>query len=662
MTNRKLRIAMFALTGLSLPAVSQADIHAPVVSKIIASSPTDFAPITTPDTTNQKPGRLRRTDQEQPGNEMNHLAFFTDATGKVVADPAKYSGLMVSMNTDLVDPANPTVSHLANDRIQLALVPFRLVKQTDGTVAAQPDFTGLGSNTATSGGVRFVTNNQGNERRNANHPVAYSIAGGAAIAVEYNFQPNNTNNTERYLQVFGAKGETLLGQTRIYAKTNDDCSMAQDKNSTWVAKTAGNVTHLVAWRGCNGNGQDDGWATSFDITVDNAAAPTKATFKQTTDVSLCPREERSHGYCTTSDADPDTAICSWTEGNTQPQRDGTWLAAIDISGKTNGQQSIYWKQQIDGRKTLPDGNHTYSMRAMTDRVVLPDATGKLARTDMIVWRSGDVRGNNNTNNGKGGTYFGNQMAVIKATKAGMQYVVPMQDMSTKLLGLDGTHLGMVMGVFGTTDKPVPGIAFVSGSHTSGGYGGQMRVVGIDMASSAMSDLGSHTVGPYDRHLYSNYLGNNPGNQGRNFSGADFIANPFATGAAGEDAYLMVFATSSKPGGITLAGGAQDSNEQPSTTCLDCAKKKMAAYITVVPVAQAPAAPPAPSGSGSGSGSATSGSGSGSDPGTGATDPTGQADTSSDPGATLGGCNAGGGAGGAVTLLLIGLAAFTRRRK
>src|SRR5439155_25609977 len=101
---------------------------------------------------------------------------------------------------------------------------------------------GLGSNTAATGGARFVTNNQGNERRNANHPVAYSIANGAAIAVEYNYQPNNTNNTERYMQVFDAAGKTLMPQTRIYAKNNDDCSMNQDKNSTWVASTTDAVT------------------------------------------------------------------------------------------------------------------------------------------------------------------------------------------------------------------------------------------------------------------------------------------------------------------------------------------------------------------------------------------------------------------------------------
>jgi len=631
MNNRKLTVAMFAVTGL-LPAAAQAEVRAPQVTKMIASSPTDFAPITTANGTT--PGRLRRTDEEQPGNEMAHLAMFADGI----------HGLMFSMNTDLVDPAAPTVSHRANDRIQLALVPFALVKNADGSVAAKADFTGLGSNTDAIGGARFVTNNQGNEYRNANHPIAYPIAGGHAICAEYNYQPNNTNNTERYMECFNEAGATIMPQTRIYAKTNDDCAMNQDKSSTWLAKEVGNVSHLVAWRGCNGNGQDDGWAQTFQVTVDNATAPTKATFKQVADVSLCPREERSHGYCTTG-TDPDTAICSWTEGNTQPQRDGVWLAAIDISGAKTGQAQIYWKQQIDGRQTLPDGSRTYSMRAMTDRISLPDSTGALARTDLLVWRHGAVRGNNN-GNAKGGTYFANNMAIIKADKTGMSYVVPMTDMSQPLLGMDGTHLGMSAAMFGTTDALKPGLVFLSGSHTSSNVGTQARVLTWDQVANKFAVGESFTPGPYDRHLYPNYLGNNPGNQGRNYSGMEFIKNPFATGAAGEDAYLMIMASTGK-----------SDADQPSATCLDCAKIKLSAYITVIPVAQTPAA--VTTGGGSDTGGGTTGGTTGTTGGTGGGD---TGNTTQDPGTTLGGCNTSGGAGGAGTMLLIGLAAFIRRRR
>ena len=642
MINRKLSIAMFAATGLALPSLADAgNARVPQTVKAIASSPSNFAPITTPDTTNMIPGRLRRTDENQPGNEMAHLAMFGDNT----------HGLLFTMNTDLVDPAAPTVSHKPTDRIQLAMVPFALVKNTDGSIAAKVDYTGLGTNTDTTGGARFVTKNQGNEYRNANHPIAYAIADGAAICAEYNYQPNN--NTERYMECFNTAGQTVMAQTKIYAKNNDDCAMNQDKSSTWVINTkAGTVantkvTRFVAWRGCNGNGQDDGWAqgAALTSTLDSSGLVTKVTFQQTSDVSLCPREERSHGYCTTG-TNPDIAVCTWTEGNTQPQRDGTWMAAIDLT--KNGNAQIKWKTQVDGKKQLTGVGTTYSMRAMHDRVMkLDPATGNLVPTDDIIWRSGDVNGRNNGNN-KGGAYYGNNVAVYHIDPQGLGHtaVVPMQDMSSKLLGMDGTHLGMTFGLFGTTDNPQPGLTFISGSHTGGGYDSQMRVVTWDSTAQTFADSGSMAGGPYDRHLYPNYLGNNPGNQGRNYSGVQYVKNPFATGAGNEDAYLMVLATTGKP-----------ADEIPSATCLDCAKKKLAAFITVVPVLETPA-----SGMTTGSGSDTTGgtgnTGGGTNTGGGDTNNAAGTDGSTD----LGGCSTTGGTGGAATFLLIGFAAFIRRRR
>ena len=641
--NTKLFIAMSAAAaGLTTPVVAHAEVKASTKTMIMASSPTNFAPITT--ATADKPGRLRRTDENQPGQEMSHVAFFTGANAK--------KGFYFSMATDLVDPAAPTVSHRATDRIQLALVPIELQQDAaTGAITALPTFTGLGTNTATTGGARFVTNNNGNEYRNANHPSAYAIADNV-MCVEYNYQPNNTNNTERYAQCFDAAGKTLMAQTKIYAKNNDDCSMNQDASSSFVINTksdggTGAIAKMVAWRGCNGNGSDDGWMQGFQYKIDNLASPTKVTFTQTSDVSVCPREERSHGYCTTG-TDDNVAICSWTEGNTQPQRDGVWMAAVDLT-KT-GQQAIIWKQQIDGRKDVPNIGRTYAMRAMTDRVLLPNATtGALERTDMVMWRSGQVRGNNNTNN-KGGTYYANNVAVIKATRQGLQYVVPMTDMSSKLLGLDGTHLGFKFAMVGTTDALKPSIMLLGGSHFGGGYGAQMTMVQWDQATNTFVKGESREGAPYDRHLYPNYLGNNPGNQGRNYLGAEFIKNPFVSATdAGKDQYLMVLASTGK-----------DPSEMPSATCPDCAKKKLSAYLTIIPVAQNPTAASTGPGTGTGSGS---GSGSGSDSGSGADQGTGTpTDTATDPGASLGGCSTSGGSSGAATLLLIGLAAFIRRRR
>jgi uncharacterized protein (TIGR03382 family) len=433
--------------------------------------------------------------------------------------------------------------------------------------------------------------------------------------------------------------------------------MSQDAASSWVigAKpdgAAGLVTRMVAWRGCNGNGNDDGWTQGFQYKIDNATNPTKVTFAQTSDVSVCPREERSHGFCTTG-TDENVAICSWTEGNTQPQRDGVWMAAIDLT--KNGQQSIIWKQQIDGRKDVQGIGRTYAMRAMTDRVLLPNATtGELERTDMVVWRSGQLRGNNNTNN-KGGTYYANNMAVIKATRQGLQYVVPMTDMAGKLTGLDGTHLGFRFAQVGTTDALKPSIMLLGGSHFGGGYGAQMTMINWDQAANTFVKGESREGAPYDRHLYPNYLGNNPGNQGRNYLGAEFIKNPFVDSTmAGKDQYLMVLASTGK-----------DPADMPSATCIDCMKKKLSAYVTIIPVAQNKAGGTT-GGTGTGTGTGTgSGDGTGSDDSsTGSDDTTDTGDDTgmTDPGTSLGGCSAGGSGSGAATLLLLGLAALIRRRK
>ena len=222
---KKLTLAMFAATGL-LPTLAHADLRSASITKMNASSLTDTAPVTT-----TTPPRLKRTDEEQPGNEMPKAAMFAD--GK--------SGLYFVMSTDL-NGVKPT------RRVQLAVIPFSLTQATDGSVSVAPNMTG----------ARFVTQNDGNEYRNANHPTAYAAFDGNTICSEYNYQPNGTNDTKRYMQCFDQTGATVLPQTQIYAKNNDDCSMNQDKASTWVVSGTPTKTKLVAWRGCNGNGEDDG--------------------------------------------------------------------------------------------------------------------------------------------------------------------------------------------------------------------------------------------------------------------------------------------------------------------------------------------------------------------------------------------------------------------
>src|SRR5690606_17923447 len=112
------------------------------------------------------------------------------------------------------------------NRIQLAMIPFELVQDpATGAVSVKANYAGLRSNTAQTGGARFITNNNGNEYRNSHHPDAFRIADNV-VCVQYNYQPNN--DTRRYAQCFDPAGRTLMAQTQVYAKNNDDCGMQKD--------------------------------------------------------------------------------------------------------------------------------------------------------------------------------------------------------------------------------------------------------------------------------------------------------------------------------------------------------------------------------------------------------------------------------------------------
>ncbi|MBL0213304.1 MAG: hypothetical protein IPQ07_05435 [Myxococcales bacterium] len=593
------KLLMFATAGLLAPAAANAEVGTAKVVVMQESPVTDKAPVS------GTPARLRRTDSEQAGAEMAHIGMFAD--GK--------TGLYVVMSTELKGVA-------ATHRVQCAVTPFALTQGTDGSVTAAPDMAL----------ARYVTNNDGDEYRNCHHPSMTPIADGELMLLRYNYQPQGANNTKVYAQVINKRGETVAQQTEIMAKNNDNCSMQQDSNNGLAVKLSATKTRFVETEGCNGNGADDGWLNIVDVDCPTAAA---CTIRKVADLSVVPREERSRAGVSIG-KDPNTAIMTWTEGNNQPQRDGTWMAAIDIGtagqNGANAQSRLLWKKQIDGRKTV-EGITTYSMRAKQARIQELDASGKLVNTDMIIWQSGDLRGNNNTNNGKGGTYYGNQMAVIEATATGMKYITPMHDVAADLVGLDGTHLGMQFAMFGTTDALKPGLVMVSGSQTGGGSQAQLRAVTWDKTTGVFADAGSFGGAPYDRHLYSNYLGNNPGNQGRNFSDVHLLANPYVGMNGSKDAYLMLISSTGKsPADMT----------DPA--------KKLTAYLSVIPVASTPIVVP-PTGGGSGSGSGTP------DP----TNPDGNTG-GTDSGTSLGGCSATTGTSGALTFLLIGLAAFIRRRR
>src|SRR3954469_1962095 len=175
MINKKL--LMFAVAGV-VPAFHgavNAESQGAVVSLINPAPTKDLAPVT------GSPARLRRTDEEQPGFEMPAFALFTNPDGT-----PQTKGLYFAMATEI----NGVV---AKNRMQLSATPFELKQDSSGAIAAVADQTK----------AKFVTNNVNtNEHRNANAPTAQVINKGTAIAVHYNVQLNNSNDTKRYIMVF----------------------------------------------------------------------------------------------------------------------------------------------------------------------------------------------------------------------------------------------------------------------------------------------------------------------------------------------------------------------------------------------------------------------------------------------------------------------------
>jgi hypothetical protein len=167
--------------------------------------------------------------------------------------------------------------------------------------------------------------------------------------------------------------------------------------------------------------------------------------------------------------------------------------------------------------------------------------------------------------------------VAQATRTGLTWVVPMTDITNMMLGIDATHLTEAFTLIQDNGKTVPAMTFLQGSQNGGGgAAADVKVLAVDTTAKKFVDYGTHAAGgTYDRHLYSNYLGGNPGNQGRNFAGATMIKNPFVGQNGSTAKYLMLHALTGKdPADVT----------NPAL--------KPSAYVSIMPMMN-PASTPAP---------------------------------------------------------------------
>ena len=209
-----------------------------------------------------------------------------------------------------------------------------------------------------------------------------------------------------------------------------------------------------------------------------------------------------------------------------------------------------------------------------------------------------------------------------------------------LLGLDGTHLSMSETVFGKGDLLIPGFTQLQGSQTGGlQQDADIRTIGYDPATKTILNLGQHSAGAsYDRHLYSNYLGNDPGNSGRNFAGTDVVKNPFFGVNGNQVQFFNAYAITGKA-------------PQHTSSAI-----KPSLYLSLLPVAFAADAPD-PQG---GYNDNVPGDEMPDDPAPEEPDPV---VTGTPDGFASGGCSTGGSStGGLLGLGLVGLALTIRRRR
>lgn len=611
---RKLNKTLFAVAlvtaGSSSVALAEIAPATPTVHKVFTASSTgDLARVIGTGAN----AKLRATDEEFTNEQM------TFAFG------AGNKGIAIEMHSaEALNPATNTVTlppgPRANNRMQGACAPIELVNNA-GVTEAKP-----------TGQPVFITANNGNEYRQFNHPRVMPINDGKNFAVFYNVQFQGTNDTVRLVAVLDATCKHVpmsggqAGQPNRYnaatnpgviimAKNNDDACMMQDTAGETALPLGGGKTKFVSWCGANGNGRDDGWAFRFNLNCQldaNGAATACAAVKGAgDDVSVEANEERTHGSCTVG-TDKNTATCTWTAGNTQPQREGAWIGAVDI---TDGQpMKVLWKKMVAGRKEVQVAGkavRTYAMRAMHTRVLNADGSP----SDVVMFRSGDVQGSNANNGIKGGVYRANEVSLLKATRAGLEIIQAPTNFKGKFLGALDTHVTMCAGVFGTTSTP--GFAMMSGSMTATGDA-SIRFLTTDGAKLKHEPQTLSVGANYDMHLYSNLLGNNPYNQGRGFGDCQVMKDPFNPGKS-----ILIAAVNGKD----VTQGA--SQFKPS------------GYLSTLVVA-GPKAPAA------GSGTGQSGNGEG--------------NTATDGDSSVGGCSTGSGSTGLATLFLLGLVAAIRRRR
>lgn len=460
--------------------------------------------------------------------------------------------------------------------------------------------------------LKYVTNNDGDRYRNAHHPRATPIFGGEAVAVTYNYAPDNL--AYAYQLVFGAGCQQLSERTRIVAKDNDNCSETGQQSEIVTYQDA-TTARLFSVHGCNGNGSDDSWAAITQVT--RLGVNQYRVEAITDDIRTEAEEERSRPDVIATGV-PDLAVVCLTAGNTQPPNRGVYCSGYDTQ---SGDQ--LWRQAVAEKV-----DETYRTQIRVRSIL--DATGAPTDGAYATWQELTQQ----NRKGKGTARL--LASTLRFSREGLSVeAVPQTDVFP---GGDATHASQCTTLWGADGAAESRLVLVNGS-TNGNPAAlsSAHVVGWDGASRTLFHEQKISLGAaIDNGWLSNLYGENPNTQGRNYIQClGDIRNPGYQTEGGYQADVKSF----------VAVAAHTRRMDPTT---GRAEDKLATELVLVPAVLAPDAPPVP------------------DDGGQPADPGDEAPPAEEPEQPrvggLGACNVGGGAGASLGLLLLGLALFHRRRR
>jgi hypothetical protein len=370
-------------------------------------------------------------------------------------------------------------------------------------------------NGPTLNSMQYVTNNDGNRRRNANHPetTKVSFGGQEYVVAYYNYAPDN--RARRYAQVFGPGCQSMSAQTQVMQKNNDDCSETHGNLSFAVYEQTETYARIASADGCNGNGRDDAWMNAIRVDFDGDSF----SIDKEWDVSIESQEERHRGTIFLPAGTTNLAVECGTAGNNQPPRRGIRCYGVDLD--PNGEQGanadsrLLWRQYIERYGDEVDGKDIHPTQIRFAPIL--DGEGRATDTVLATWQR--IEGRRRAGKGSART----MIQALTFSRDGMERIgTPQTDIFP---ASDATHASICSTLWGTTGSEQPRALMISSSvNGSTASFARAAVVGHD-GTQAVLDTTVGLRAAIDNAWLSNIYGNNPNTQGRNFISCNTVGNP-----------------------------------------------------------------------------------------------------------------------------------------